>query len=339
MNLYYSVVEHTLDTNGLTEILNKATSQNVSKVVLFSETEWEIQSLTKDIVDKFKQNNIDLQVMYCSNYDSYYEKLLPELGLTTDNVTFWGTYWLNWSLENLRWVDEFRNPALDTEKFKYPFISLNNRSHIHRCVFIDELAKHNLIDKGIVTWVKHLNENPKYPYQHFDNRQLLLDDDFKTKLDSFLIPKEYNQSLFHVVVEATHKCAFLSEKTATPIFLKKPFFVLSAPGFHKHLVNLGFKLYDEIIDYSFDEIDDLHIRTEKFVSNIPKLLNLNLKETYELLRPKLEYNYNRAIEITKDVTYIPKLIQERYYDNKLRNTFPLLVDARYETFMKWCVND
>ena len=339
MNLYYSVIEHNFDTAGLTKILNEAIQKQANKITILSETEWEIPHLTKDVVDKFKANNIDIKIVYCSNYDDYYKKLLPEIGLTIDNVEFWGTYWLSWSLQNLKYVNEYTNPTLDPDKFKYSFISLNNRSHLHRCYFIEEMAKNNLIDKGVVTWVKHLNENSDFPYQYFDNRQILLDDDFKTKLDSFMLPKEFNQSLFHVVVEATHQTILLSEKTAIPIFLKKPFFVLSAPGFHKYLLSLGYKLYDELIDYSFDEITDLKLRTEKFVSNIPKLINLNLKDTYELLRPKIEYNYNRTIEIIHDANYIPKMIQDRYYLNKKQNQLPYMADTRYDMFMKWCTND
>lgn len=339
MNLYYSIVENNFDHCGLNNILNKAKEDKANNLTLFSETEWEIPHLTKDFVSECKDNNINLNIIYCSNYDDYYRNLLPELGLDINNVSFWSTYWLSWGLENLRWVQEYKSPSLDTNNFKYPFISLNNRSHLHRCVFIDEMAKHNLIDKGIVTWVKHLNENSNYPYQYFDNKQLLLDDEFNKKLDSFLIPKEYNQSLFHVVTEATHKSIFISEKTAIPLFLKKPFFVLAAPKFYAHLLDLGFKLYDEIIDYSFDEIDDLKLRTEKFVSNVPKLLKLDLKNTYELLRPKIEYNYERAISITKDSKYIPRIIQDRYFENEKNNNLPLMVDNRYKTFMEWCNHD
>lgn len=318
MREYYSIVTDNLSPDSLTSILEDT---KATEIVILSELEWEFPSLTVDIVNQYKDKKIKVVLGSFDTINEYAETI------------YWPTFWINWTYENLRYV---KVPDID---LKYPFISLNNRSHLHRCIFIDEMAKHNLIDKGIVTWVKHLNENSDYPYKHFDNKQLLLEDDFKTKLDSFLIPKEYNQSLFHVVTEATHHAAFITEKTAIPLYLKKPFFVLASPGFYKHWTNLGFKLYDEIIDYSFDNIDNLYDRTERFVSNVPKLINLNLQEAYELLRPKLEFNYNRAIEITRNVNYIPKIIQERYYDNKEKNIKPMLVDYRYETFMNWCLND
>ena len=89
----------------------------------------------------------------------------------------------------------------------------------------------------------------------------------------------------------------------------------------------------------YAEITNLKLRTEKFVFNIPKLLNLNLKDTYELLKPKIEYNYNRTMEIITDVNYIPKIIQDRYYLNKKQNQMPYMADTRYDMFMKWCLND
>jgi len=336
MKLYYSIVECSFDTEGLLQILSEAVNSNADEVVLLAELEWDIPALTLNIVNMFKKNHIKLSIVFCSNYDEYYAKLFSNIGMDKNNVSFWGTYWLNWSKENLNGVEEFKNPTFDPDKIIHPFITLNNRSHLHRCAFIDELSSQNLIDKGVVTWVKHLNENFDYPYKSFDNREILLDDDFKTKLDSFLIPKEFNKSLFHIVTEATHKTLIISEKTAIPLFMKKPFFVLSAKGYHKILVDLGFKLYDEIIDYSFDDIDDLHVRTQKFVSNIHNILPLNYKETYELLRPKLEYNFNKVNEIIHDINYIPKIIKDRYYENKKTNCQQYITDDRYRTFMQNC---
>jgi hypothetical protein len=322
MKLYYSIVESRIDSEGFKLMLNEAIEKKASDVIILAELEWEIRNLQEYAKD-FADNNVGLTVLLCSGYSNFYDQF-------TYNIEYWPTFWINWSYENLKWTNEFKNYNLDINNFKYPFICLNNRSHLHRCALIDELAKENLIDKGVVTWVKHLNENPGYPYKHFDNRQILLDDDFVTKLDSFLIPKEYNQSFFHIVSEATHITDFISEKTVIPIYMKKPFVVLSAPGFHKRLESFGFKLYDEFIDYSFDEVEDLHKRTELFVKNIHSLVNLNLTEAYKLLLPKLEYNYNRAMEIKKDKSLIPDIIKERVQSISKPE---LLVDIRYITFL------
>jgi hypothetical protein len=294
MTEYYSVVTNNVTSTGLLDILEKTTA---NQVVIMSELEWELPGLTIDVIQAYKNRNVDLSVLLC--------------GFDTPNSyqgnIFWPTYWVNWSHECLRCVkvDEF-----DIDKVTKPFITLNNRSHYHRCVFIDEMAKKNLIDKGVVSWVKHLNENSDYPYKHFDNRQILLNDDFNNKLDSFLIPDQYNTSLFNVVVEATSQSVFITEKTIIPTFLKKPYIVLGAQGFNSKLVELGFKLYDEVFDYSFDNESDIFKRTELFVNNVHKTLEIDLKKTYEIILPKIIYNYNRAHEIVKDKTLIPDIVKE-----------------------------
>lgn len=310
---YYSIVNHPTNKQGLLSILQNT---KADEVVILSELEWEVPNITSEIVNEFKNKNVKLTVVLGS-----YDTLNCEA-----NIIYWPTFWINWTRENLKWV---KVSDFDINLVKYPFISLNNRSHYHRCVFIDEMAKNNLIDKGIVTWVKHLNENSNFPYNHFDNRQLLLNDDFKQKLDSFLIPIEYNQSLFHVITEATHKSLFITEKTIIPTLLKKPYIVLGKEGFNRKLLDLGFKLYDEIFDYSFDSEPDIFKRTEMFVKNVEKLPKLDLQETYRILVPKIMYNYNRANEIANDHSFIPDIIKQCVKENDMTDS----VYGRYHGFL------
>jgi len=299
---------------------NEILKTEASEIVLLSETEWEI-NIPEYFLNELK---VPLRIVLGSFESEYYSKRYKNI-----NVEYWDTHWLGWSLMQLKHEPWFKTYKPNTE-FKYPFISLNNRSHIHRCVFIDELAKQNLIDKGIVTWIKHLNENRNYPYQHFDNQVIKLDDDFQTQLNSFIIPQEFHDSFFHVVTEATCVTPFLTEKTAIPLLLKKPFMIIGSQYYNQKLVELGFKLYDEIIDYSYDEVLDLHERTQLFVNNIHKIVNCNSTEMYELLKPNIEFNYNRALEIINDTSFIPDIIKERCASGAT----DLIVDSRYEGLMR-----
>lgn len=330
MKLWYSMVEHDFSDRGLANILEEVTIKKPTEVVLLSETEWEISRLFRYFVDALRVLNTNLIIVYGSDDGKFYDTFRNRTGLEKTNIQFWPTHWINWTLLQLKFNSSYPN-VVDPNNFIYPFISLNNRSHYHRCVFIDELAKNNLIASGVVTWVKHLNENIDYPYQYFDNRKLLLGDGFDRKLDSFLIPNEFNQSLFHFVTEATDKVVFITEKTAIPIFMKKPFVSLGSKGFNKKLLELGFKLYDEIIDYKFDSIDDVTDRTAHFVKNIKTIVNCNLQEIYYMLKPKIEFNFNHAIDIAKSVNFIPDIIKERYAISKENPT--MKVDYRYKSFM------
>jgi hypothetical protein len=309
---YYTSV----DGFNFSEILNT----DASEVVLLSETEWEI-NIPKYFLDELKVPlTVVLGSFNCKYYDERYKNI---------NVEYWDTHWLGWSLMQLKNEHWFKTYKPKTE-FKYPFISLNNRSHIHRCAFIDELAKQNLVDKGVVTWIKHLNENSNYSYQYFDNQIRKLDDDFQTQLNSFIIPQEFHDSFFHVVTEATCVTPFLTEKTAIPLLLKKPFTIIGSQYYNQKLTELGFKLYDELIDYEYDSVQDLHERSRLFVNNIHSIVNCNYIEMYEVLKPKIEFNYNRALQIIKDTNFIPNTIKERC----ISGANDLIVDGRYEGFMR-----
>lgn len=290
------------------QILHLAELEKPGRVVILGESEWEVSNITKEFVDTLKNKNIEIHIVHGSFKHEYYVNLYNELGIPLENITFYNTYWLNNSYQNLIGAGAKPDEYVVNKEFKHKFISLNNRSHFHRCVFIDEMARQNMLSKGVVTWVKHLNENPDYPFQHFDNRQMLLDDDFVTKLDSFLLPKEYHESLLHVVVEATSDISILSEKTCNPILLKKPFLALGAKGFNKELVNLGFKLYDEVFDYSFDDVDDIYERTQKFVLNLCRLETYDNNILYDILFEKIYHNYENACRLMMDKSLIPEFL-------------------------------
>jgi hypothetical protein len=198
---------------------------------------------------------------------------------------------------------------------------------------IDMLCKYNLLDSGVVTWNKTPHPNLDYPFKHYDNSFRGLSDDFVTKLDSFLICPEQHQSFLHVIAEATTTVPFITEKTVVPILYKKPFITIADKNFSSNLRNLGFELFDEIIDYSYDSIDNLENRAEAMVKNILPLLKEDYNKLYKKLLPKLEHNYNRAFQIIKDINYIPAIIQERY--NTVKNYEQVTgFDGRYQIFIE-----
>lgn len=309
-------------SNGIyfDEIINQVDIHRPNKVVILGETEWEVAKINKDFIDQLKSRNVELHMIHCSFRCEYYEKLYSDIGLPIENVHFYNTYWFNSSYNSLIGSGLRPETYIARRQFKHKFISMNNRSHIHRCAFIDEMAKQDLIDKGVVSWIKHLNENSDYPYKYFDNRQLLLSDDFVTKLDSFLIPDEYHDSLLDVVTEATTVVDLISEKTATPILLKKPFLVLSSRGFYKRLAELGFKLYDEVFDYAFDDEPDLLKRTEMFVKNLHVIDRYDLTALYDELYPKIYHNYENACRLIMDKSLIPNHLLD--YKNKYPESGP-----------------
>lgn len=81
------------------------------------------------------------------------------------------------------------------------------------------------------------------------------------------------------------------------------------------LIDYGFKLYDEIFDYSFDLSTDIEERCEAIasqVSTVVKIPAANLIDIYDRVSAKIEYNYNHAIKLVLDTANIPTIMTEEF---------------------------
>lgn len=321
--LYFSQ----LDEPSLDHIKNKIEIHKPTQIVLLCETEWDSRELTVELANLLNENNIHLIMTFCSYPNSYYESKTKYFN--SIELVHWYTYWAHWTLM----CSSQLNFDINYTHFKYPYICLNNKNHAHRCAVLDELAGNNLLDSGIVTWHRFPNQSPsdhRYKFKYYDDSIRLIGDDFITKLDSFLIPPEYHESFLHVIGEATTTVTCISEKTWLPILYRKPWIIMADPYFHQKLVDLGFELYDEIIDYSFDSNPNLEERAKAIADNVKKISEQNLTELYALIKPKADRNYNNYMRIINDSKYIPDIIKERAkYAKDTNYANSTFTDGRY----------
>lgn len=298
-----------LDEPSLEKIENDIKAKHPTKIVLLCETEWDSRELVPELASLLNANNIHLIVTFCSYSDSYY--LSKTKYFNSIELVHWPTYWMQWTLM----CSSKLNFNITYDKFEYPYICLNNKNHKHRCALVDQLARNNLIEKGIVTWHRFPNtewtSKHVYDFKYFDDNIKLLNDEFVTKLDSFLIPNEYHQSFLHVIGEATTAVTCISEKTWLPILYKKPWIIMSNQHFHQKLVDLGFELYDEIIDYSFDNHPDLEVRAHEISENVKRICQQDINELYKIIKPKADRNYSNYMRIIKSGKFIPQIIIDR----------------------------
>ena len=192
------------------------------------------------------------------------------------------------------------------------YISLNGRGRSHRCTFIDTLAKHDLIELGVVSWLdisedfKYVDKDrtdlpPEtgYNYKYWTPKKLIIDQqDFSSLVNIKSLPDQYFHSFMQIVTETSCEKFFITEKTAAPLLFNKPFVVLGCKHFHKNLQTLGFELYDEVFNYSFDEEDDVAVRCELIAQNLNKLKSktmLELAEITKTIAPKLAKNRKLAL--------------------------------------------
>ena len=236
------------------------------------------------------------------------------------NVEFliWPTYLLHYSCYGLEKAYNKPISLIEIEKeFKNLYFNFNVKPKYHRGMLMDKLHQNDLFKHGKNSWVSNLNF--KYDFKSWKEENLKIDDYNGNEFTGYYTEDFLKLNcLINVIGETLYnkEDIFITEKTYKSIIIKQPFICLSSQYFHKHLTNLGFKLYDEIFDYSFDDEFELEKRIDGIIKNLNTLTNENYYHLYEKIKDKLDYNKNRAIEIIKKDEYIPKELVTLYRDNK-----------------------
>ena len=226
----------------------------------------------------------------------------PDLeSMENTKVVYWPSYWVHHTYYNLDFAINEDSSKIYKDKL---FVCLNGRPHAHRAMLIDELAKQNLLSDGYVSWHSSFDKTSKaehfcdYDFKYFDGEAIIPDGDIKNS-NQYNPPEFFDKGLVNLVAETSTDKPFITEKTIVPIFRKKPFLVLGCQYWYKALQSLGFRLYSEIFDYSFDIEPDLDVRIEMITDNIKKLQGMDYQEVYEKVLPVAEYNYYVASKIVK----------------------------------------
>jgi hypothetical protein len=183
---------------------------------------------------------------------------------------------------------------------------MNKAPKVHRAIMMDMLAKHDIMDKGVVIW-RELNQTHQFEYW---NQEIMLRDqtDNRKLFQQETLPLEYTLSFMQLVPESHETNFGLSEKTAMPLFFNKPFLVAGSMHYHKLLKDMGFRLYDELFDYSFDDVSDIKVRYDLIAENIKKYSNKStteLKELYDMVYEKCVHNKKVALRLATDSSLVP----------------------------------
>ena len=254
--------------------------------------------------------------------------------------------------------------GLDASNFKHTYIYMTLYPKYHRCLVMDLLAKNNLIERGAISWREYdrtldrstikpgvldsqhdINASP-FPWKWWQPKRLFLDQTFDDPgpIVWDWLPKEYSQSFMSIVGESLDSWPGASEKTAVPLMFNKPFLIAGGSHSHRHLEDMGFKLYDEIFDYSFDKIPNLNKRIESLVEQVVELDKKIQQHGYQALldkiKDKLVFNKLRVHEITVDPNWIPKEVVDFFNNTHItyskvnkssldpRNHFPYFEHAK-----------
>lgn len=306
--------------NGLNfqNFYEKVINGNYDKVILFSQNEWAHHHHNPEyfplLQEHMKRIGKPLHII-----TSAHKHLYP-VELENTQVHWYDTYWMCKTYGQLLHVSKGNKISIDpyeTVDYKYHYLSMNHRPHLHRCLLIDLLAKHDLMKYGAISL--HNAPVPElYQWKYFDYKPLILDQQYSTEKNYNLVPDQYYESFVQLISEASGDTIMMSEKTAIPLLLGKPFLVASQMHFHKFLKGLGFELYDEIFDYSFDDEPNEEKRYEMLLENFKRLCQIPLNELTQLqqrIANKVLFNKKHAKSLVFDTTTCPELAMEviNYY--------------------------
>ena len=191
------------------------------------------------------------------------------------------------------------------------------KNNIDNQVYISELKKHyDLVLNDTKKDISFDDFIDLVPYCNFEDNTHFLNDFQKLNLPS----EPVDHSLFCLIDETFD--AYTTEKTAIPFaFLKVGIFdCYKLPDFLK---NLGFDIFDDIIDHNYQYIEHRPIRQAEIYKQVDKVCNLSIEECcdlYESIQHRLLANQKHLYDILPDKHYkqqqkifndVKKLIREQ----------------------------
>jgi hypothetical protein len=199
----------------------------------------------------------------------------------------------------------------------YKFLFLNGRARPHRKYLIDQFEKSGLLARAIWTCldstmtgqVKLLESQYEHEYHRGALQSELGTGFVKHQLfnhkwgDVLLVADCYIDTYFSVITETVfdYPYSFRTEKTWKPIAMGHPWITVANQGHYKDLHNLGFKSFGNLIDESFDQIQNNQDRLERVTQVIEDLCQQDLPSFLQAAQQTCKYNQQHLAEMRQQV--------------------------------------
>ncbi len=152
--------------------------------------------------------------------------------------------------------------------------------------------------------IPYERNNSKFEFeQKFYKPIKIADTNYHYNLSYFTKNELFYKTKFSIVVETEAELDeyHVTEKTIKCIILGHPFVVMGTPGYLKFLHGLGFTTYSDILDESYDSIQDLESRMDAVIDVI-KTLQTQVFDI-DKLRNIQNKNLNALIKLRNSDTY------------------------------------
>lgn len=253
----------------------------------------------------------------------YNGDVLIEYKITPELQSRWGDLNLVYDIETKESIifSKLKNhnvhPPIDYVNFLCNF---NGSAHVSRQLLSSMLFKVGLFDVNYCS--KNFKASCNDVESHLNNYNLTSDEvrlyrkfitgdsmfndtvysfdyDRFAHLDNIQVLEErITSSFIHIISEtmADSYYPFVTEKFLYSVVTRGLFIAYAQHGWHSHLEDYyGFKKYDKIFDYSFDDIKNPIKRLVAMIEMISKFKSLDsdeLLDLYLMERDTIEYNYN-----------------------------------------------
>jgi hypothetical protein len=188
----------------------------------------------------------------------------------------------------------------------YSFSFLNGvtfqREHRYKMLKLI-LTDLDLMTHGIVS---NLDKRVDLPYLEVSP---LIETENRFSSTEDLIRNSYINLVSESTCESFDDKFFITEKSIKPFVLQQIPLFLGPRKIVSHYRDYGFDVFDDLINHSYDNVDDLNIKTNLIYNELNNIMKLNLKELFLKINNRLLNNYNLYNEM---ITNIEKT------DNKLK---------------------
>jgi hypothetical protein len=156
--------------------------------------------------------------------------------------------------------------------------------------------------------ISNLDQTTDIPYLHAIQN--------KNDNESFFVSTEtavrdsYINLVSESVSESYNGAFFITEKSIRPFVLQQIPIFLGPPKIAKHFKKYGFDLFEDIIDHSYDEIDDLDLRIDLIYQELTKIQNLNFTKIFKQIKDRLHANYMVYSTMINNINTIEHKLKE-----------------------------
>lgn len=215
-------------------------------------------------------------------------------------------------------------PEISNHKRSYNFTALNRSHKWWRASAMTDLLNHGLLDQSLWSYNTKIDtgdlesDNPieldcregwRQEVKNFIARgPYICDSDNPDIHNDHRIVNEslYSQSYFHLILE-THFDAdgsggsFITEKTYKCFKFGQPFIMIGPPGTLSVLKSHGYKVFDDIIDNTYDSITNNTERWHAVRNVIKSLKSQDLHRVYKSCIPDITHNQQHFISGNKSL--------------------------------------